>query len=216
MSVGTATISEMKTVIFDFDGTIADTLQLTVDIFNEIAADYQLPPIQPKDIPDLKNFSAKELVKRYRLSPWQLFRLVRKIQSRQKKKIISAKLIVGMPSLLTTLRQHAFTVGIVTSNSRENVELFLKCHGIEDVAFIYSEKNIFGKGAVLKNLLKKKAIRAQDTYYVGDEVRDIEAGKQANIPVIAVTWGYNSRKRLEEAHPDRIIDTPEQLGKEIC
>ena len=50
-----------------------------------------------------------------------------------------------------------------------------------------------------------------DVYFVGDEVRDIEAGKKAGIKTIAVSWGYNTKDALAKEQPDYIIDTPLDL-----
>jgi len=48
-------------------------------------------------------------------------------------------------------------------------------------------------------------------YFVGDEVRDIEAGKKAGINTIAVSWGYNTKAALDKEHPDYLIDFPLEL-----
>ena len=52
-------------------------------------------------------------------------------------------------------------------------------------------------------------------YFVGDEVRDIEAGKKVGINTIAVSWGYNTKSALDKEHPDYLIDFPLELEKII-
>ena len=44
---------------------------------------------------------------------------------------------------------------------------------------------------------------------------DVEATRKAGVPMIAVTWGYNSRKSLEKASPEYIVDDPQKILKII-
>ena len=48
-------------------------------------------------------------------------------------------------------------------------------------------------------------------YYIGDEVRDIEAAKEAGINSVAVTWGFSDLAQLKKAKPFALITKPEQL-----
>ena len=50
-----------------------------------------------------------------------------------------------------------------------------------------------------------------NVYFVGDEVRDIEAGKKTRIKTIAVSWGYNTKDALARERPDYLIDSPLDL-----
>lgn len=63
----------------------------------------------------------------------------------------------------------------------------------------------------MHDLLRKYGIRPEETIYVGDETRDIEAARKTNIEIIAVSWGYNSKQLLEKQKPDFLIDKPRQL-----
>jgi len=64
-------------------------------------------------------------------------------------------------------------------------------------------------------LLKKHKIKRNSVIYVGDETRDIDALKRIKIPIIAVSWGFNSRKILEQQDPTCLIDHPNQLLNSI-
>lgn len=117
-----------------------------------------------------------------------------------------------MPELFTKLKKIEIAVGIVTSNSTENVEIFLQQNGIQEVDFIHSEKNMFGKAKVLRRVIRQQKIGNQECMYVGDEVRDVEAAHQAGIGCIAVTWGFNTAERLQQARPDFIVHKPEEIA----
>lgn len=199
------------TIIFDFDGTIADTLKLTLQLFNTVAPKYKLPQIKDSDVEELRNSSARELLKKYPLSPWKLLRLVNEIQSQLKKHIATVQPIPGMITTLHELKKANNTIGIVTSNSEKNVKLFLQKNKITAIDFFHTEKNLFGKGKVLSKVIKQKKLDKKEVLYVGDEVRDIEAAHSAGIKVIAVTWGFNSKQRLEKSNPDFLVSSTNEL-----
>lgn len=202
---------KFDTVIFDFDGTIADTLEAMVDLFNQVSVKYQLPQIAQADREKIRNLSAKELIEEFKISRLKFIRLTKEVLPKLKNNLQQLNLISGLEELLIDLKEKGFQIGIVSSNSKENIELFLNYHQIKGIDFIYSEKGLFGKAKVLSNVLKKHHLTAAKVIYVGDEVRDIEASHQAGLPIIAVTWGFNSKARLQKAKPDYIIDQPKEL-----
>ncbi|HYD34798.1 MAG TPA: HAD-IA family hydrolase [Vitreimonas sp.] len=205
----------MPTLIFDFDGTLADTLQLTVELFNQLAPKYHLQTLGEKDVTTLKDKSAREILKLSGLSPFKLPFLVYDMQQAMKGRIVDFNIFPGLKSVLNKLKKNGVTLGIVTSNSQENVTAFLENNNLKVFDFVHSEKNLWGKGAVLKKVIKNLKLNPAEVFYVGDEVRDIEAARAADLSVISVTWGFNSRKVLSEHHPDHIIDQPEELLSKV-
>jgi phosphoglycolate phosphatase-like HAD superfamily hydrolase len=204
-------IGSPSTVFFDFDGTIADTLALTIRLFNRVADHYDLPSIHDEDIEKLRSTSPRELLNLFPLSPWKLLLLIRDIQKGIKEEIGNVLPIPGMEDVLRNLHNSGIHTGIVTSNSQENVELFLQRQKIDGIEFVHSEKNIFGKGQVLAKILKERKIPLDSVVYVGDEVRDIEAARIAKIPIISVSWGFNAKERLLQSDPDYLVETPAEL-----
>jgi phosphoglycolate phosphatase len=195
----------IKAVIFDFDGTIADTFPTIVKLFNEIAEENGFPIITEKNLDEVRNHSAMELVKKYKVSPLRLLKFQKDFQKNIYGQIENIPIHKGITEMLNKLKKMGLIVGVVTSNSQENVEKFLKLHDIS-LDFVHSERNIFGKGVVLRKLIKLNKVSSDQVIYVGDEVRDIEAARGAKMKVAAVTWGMNSKERLEKAKPDYIVD----------
>ncbi|MEB3145344.1 MAG: HAD hydrolase-like protein, partial [Cylindrospermopsis raciborskii 1523720] len=68
---------------------------------------------------------------------------------------------------------------------------------------------------IMSSVIKQRQIKPQTVIYVGDETRDIEAAKKANLKVIAVTWGFNSPEALTRENPDFLIDHPRELLEAI-
>ena len=90
----------------------------------------------------------------------------------------------------------------------ENVSDFLKRNEIESYfSYIRTKVAIFGKK---KALIKAKKILKTNFLYVGDEIRDIEACKKSNTPIVCVSWGLNSAQGLESHNPGLVANTPEQ------
>lgn len=201
-----------KAIIFDFDGTIADTVDPLVSIANRLAVEFGYVQITPDQLTLLRNLSSREIIKYSGISLFKIPFLVKKVKFELKNKIQELRPIPGMKQSLIELKENGYQLGIITSNSKENVTAFLKINELDNLfEFIYSGVTIFGKTTIINNVLKQKQIQPQAVIYVGDETRDIEASKKANIKVIAVTWGFNSPEILAKQNPDFVIHHPSEL-----
>lgn len=205
----------IQLVIFDFDGTIANTLEATVKIYNKIASKHGLKKIKPYEIDSLRDLGARELIRKFKVSTLKIPFLIREFRSNLKKDIQNILPVEGIDQVFRDLKRKKIRTGIVTSNSKENVQLFLKEWGITNVDFIHSESSLFGKGKVLSHVVQQQGISRKETIYVGDEVRDIEAAHDVRVAIIAVSWGFNSKKRLIQSKPDYLISKPKEILKII-
>ena len=88
---------------------------------------------------------------------------------------------------------------------------FLHANNLDQFDFFYTAKKVFGKDKTISKIIKDMKLEKSGVYFVGDEVRDIEAGKKAGINTIAVSWGYNTKAALDKEHPDYLIDFPLEL-----
>ncbi|MCM0589889.1 MAG: HAD-IA family hydrolase [Gloeotrichia echinulata IR180] len=201
-----------KVIIFDFDGTIADTVDALVVIANRLAVDFGFIQITPQELALLRNLTAREIIKYSGISVFKIPFLVKKVKSELKNKIHEFKPIPGIEAALIELQNEGYRLGIITSNSQENVTEFLKINNLDSLfEFIYSGVTIFGKTTIINNVLRQKQLKPQDVIYVGDETRDVESSKKANIRVIAVNWGFNSPEALAKQKPDFLIHQPSEL-----
>jgi phosphoglycolate phosphatase len=201
-----------KVIVFDFDGTIADTVDALVTIVNRLALEFGYIQITPEELALLRNFTSRQIIKYSGISLFKIPFLLKKVKGELKHKIQELKPIAGIEEALIELHNHGYKLGIITSNSQENVTAFLKNHQLEEYfEFIYSGVTIFGKTTIINNVLKQKNLTTESVIYVGDETRDIEASKKANIKVIAVNWGFNSPEALAKQNPDFLINHPREL-----
>ena len=141
---------------------------------------------------------------------WKLPEMVLRVSSKLKNNK-NIKLFPGIIEMLSNLKNN-YKLGIVSSNSKENIIETLKKHNIENLfEFVYSDSSLFGKHLVLKKMCGKNKINPHEVMYVGDEDRDIIAAKKIKIKTIAVTWGFNSKEKLSRENPDYIVDSPMQI-----
>lgn len=201
-----------QTLVFDFDGTIADTLGETRLIFNKIAPDYGIRQVAAHELDHLRHLSLKELLDHLDIPKRRVPALIARGTGMMRSNITELKLIEGMPEVLVELRRHVRSFGILTSNATANVDLFLRTHGLRDqFDFISSTSKLTGKAKHLKAIRKTFSLRGEDMLYIGDELRDVKASQKAGIPIAAVTWGFNSRESLAAAAPDYLFDKPEDF-----
>lgn len=199
-----------KVIAFDFDGTLADTMPIVLKVFNTLGPRFGLSEITAGQLEAMRGKSAHALFKHFGISPLKLPSLYSAFKKEFALYSDAVNLFPGIKETLMELDK-TYTLGIVTSNAKENVEMFLKKNDLSVFDFIYSDKSIFGKGKIIKQLLKKYAFEQQHFTYVGDEVRDIDAARQAGVKIVSVSWGFNTREVLEKNNPDALVDTPDAM-----
>lgn len=207
--------NNIKMLIFDFDGTIADTFNHTMKITNILSDEFKFKKVHDHEIESLKGKTIHEIIKHLNVPVLKIPNIVAKARSELLKDIESIEPVDGLKKILPLIKQANVQMGILTTNSLENVERFLKINCLEIFDFIHSTSRVWGKNHGMRKLMQQHVVAADEILYVGDETRDIEAAKKEGIKVIAVTWGYNSHAILETFSPDFIAHTPEELFN-IC
>ena len=199
-------------IILDFDGTIADTLELGLEIYNRIAPEYNCNPIGPEESELLRIKKPQELLAAHGITKLKLLTLMFRIRKEMKRHVSEMKPFPGMDSALREISDSGYRMGILTSNSVENVRKFLSANNLSHVIdFVYSGRSFLGKDKVIRKVMIHEQLTPGKVLYIGDETRDIEASREAGIPVIAVSWGFNRRNLLASLSPDQIADKPADL-----
>ncbi|MEG4119384.1 HAD-IA family hydrolase [Microcoleus sp. N9_B4] len=200
-----------KVIIFDFDGTLADTIDILLSISNRLSVELGFKSATKEQIAQLSNLTSWQLLQYSGISIFKFPLLIRMLKAELRSEIPNIQLFPGIKDVLLDLKTLGFQLGIITSNSRENVLGSLEKNGLQDTfTFIYSGST-FGKHKVINRWLKTEHINAKEVVYVGDEIRDIEAARKTGIKVIAVAWGFNSQQALAAHHPDFLIQRPQEL-----
>ena len=203
-----------RTVIFDFDGTLADTLEPTLRVCNRIAPEFGLRPISHDELATLREMSAKEVLRYLDVPFHRLPQLVTRVRQEVREKMGSVKLFEGMPACLQKLHGRGARLGVVTTNSKQNVRACLGGAGVLPLFdFIHTSTHLFGKHRTLRRLLKQRDLVAQRVCYVGDQGHDVEAARRSRVTAIAACWGYQSRASIQAHGPDFLADTPADIER---
>jgi len=203
--------AEARVIIFDFDGTIADTFSVAVDIFNELGPSFGFPPLTPDLIDKARGMTAHQLIDYFGIKKSNIPSIAARGLKALHSRMPEVEPCAGVPALIRRLSAEGYVLGILTSNSSENVEDFLRRHDLKLFSFVRCSSRIFGKDKELSTILKTNHWNAGQILFVGDEVRDIEAGQKVGVRCAAVTWGYNTREALEKLAPDLVVDRPDEL-----
>ncbi len=201
-----------KLIIFDFDGTLADTLGALLRITNRLAPEFGYPQISDEQLANLKYLSAWEIIKISKVALWKLPFLLKRVKEEFPGEVQSVKLFPGVIELLTTLKSQGYRLGIVSSNAEANIRSLLKQHQIENLFdFIHGGASTFGKGKAIGKIIRQYNCPKADAIYIGDEIRDIQAARSIKIRVVAVGWGFNAPTALIDRQPDLLITKPQAL-----
>lgn len=205
---------DVKTILFDLDGTLANTIPL-------IVASYQhaFRQVRGEEIDDARARAwigrpllaalleedperGHDLDRTYR--EWNLANTSRLIERYD-----------GVPEMLTTLSAAGARMHVVTSKRRDTAQLAVIAVGIEgliEVAGALEDTTAHKPDPEpLLAAARRIGIDPVTAIYVGDATVDVLAAKAAGMGSIAVTWGAGERAALEAAGPDAIVDTVDEL-----
>lgn len=206
---------EKKIIIFDFDGTLVNSFEQAIRAFNSVSEKYNLKVVPVENLERLRNLSSRELFKEWKISFWKMPFVVRAVRKEFGQKIDKVKFFPEIENILMELKNRGYALLLLTSNSQENIDYFLKKNNVTAFDFVYGGCGLFSKSKFIRRILNRYNHKNSEVFSVGDETRDIEAAKKSGVKSVAVSWGFNSRKVLEKHQPDYLIDKPEELLKII-
>lgn len=201
----------VRYLIFDFDGTLVDSLNVIIKVYNQLAGKYKANMIELKDIEYMKGLSITERCKFLNFKFYKFPLLALDIYKLYKQYIKDLILFEGIKDLLEELDARGFQLAIISTNSEHNIREFLQHSQIDFINEIICSNNIFGKNKDIKRFLKTHKLKDSEVIYVGDEVRDIIAGKKGGVKVIWVNWGYEQIENAKKENPDYIVNKPHEI-----
>ncbi len=197
------------TIIFDFDGTIADSFEVILGIFYELTGN---APFSKEEISEYRKLPLKKISKKIGISVSQVPVLLVKGRAMMIHRMRDVKPIPGISDALKELQDLDWQLMVISSNSRQNVEEYLKAHHL-NIYFdrVYGGVGLFGKSSALRKVIKQNKLDRNTCYYVGDESRDMQAAHKTRIGSVGVSWGYNDVSLLKSEKPTAIADSPARL-----
>jgi len=200
----------IRLAIFDFDGTLADSLPHLFHLINRAAERFRFRSVTDADLEALRGQDVTTVMRRLEVPRWKLpfiARYMRKVSAE-----FTPDLVPGIASLLRRLRAEDVRIAIVSSNSEANVR---KALGPELAALVDRYEcgvSLFGKGRRLRKVLRRLRCPAAEGIYIGDELRDGDAAAAAGLPFGAVSWGLNQPDALRASAPAYFFTEVEELA----
>lgn len=207
-----------RTVLFDLDGTLIDSIELILASYHHTLAQHGHPPV-----PDAEWLRGVGTPLRAQLGPWartpeQLEDLVATYRSYN---LANHDRMVrpfpAVPEVVRAIRARGIRTGVVTSKNREGTRRGLRLAGIEEaVEVLVCADDVIRAKPDPEPVSRALALLEADpesTIFVGDSIHDLHSGRGAGVLTGAVLWGPFARPELEPAAPDYWLETPEELGK---
>ena len=197
--------------LFDFDGTIADSFALGVEIINKLAPKHNITPFSEQELHELRSIPTHKAIKKLRIPLYKLPVLIPLFLHEFKHVLPRLKPFPTIRESLIEIREAGFGMALLTSNSVENVTQFLVQHDMFFFDWIEGGSGLFNKQSSINRQIKRHKLSRESLIYVGDETRDINAAKKCRIKIISVTWGFHTPQVLASYDPDYLIDEPGQI-----
>lgn len=205
-------VLKYELAVFDFDGTLADSLPRLLGIFNRLAERYRFQKITPADAQELRVLDMRQALKRLRIPLWRVPIISWQVRKLARAETADISLFPGIRELLPRLAERGVQLGMVSSNSWENIERVLGPQLAGLFRHVECNASIFGKRPKLRKVARKSGVSADRILYIGDELRDLHAARAERLPFGAVTWGYTPEKVFREHAPEEVFHTVTEMG----
>ena len=200
------------TILFDFDGTLAETMMLIHTVFNRLSGTYGYRHLPEDEIEAVRHLTIHEFIEYVGISLWKIPIAAIHARRLMHQDIHEIHPPAGLADVLTRIHDSGrYHMDILTSNRPKNVHAFLGQHNIDWFDEVHSTRSILSKKRRVKKYIREKGIDPQTLYYVGDTSVDVESARLAGTKAVAVTWGLNTPEALARTNPDHLVDHPSQL-----
>ena len=199
-------------LVFDFDGVLADSSALCLDLLRQVQTDMGMPQRVPDDLWDrLDDISFPAIVRHLGIPADRVADCVRRIFARMAAGGYQPDLFDGMDAVLRALAREG-QIAVLSASPREVIEGALTRAGLaQTVAAIRDGRDPAAKSAKLPALLAQFGASPSGAVMIGDAVSDIRAGRANRMRTAAVTWGWQRRELLAAAQPDWLFSRVDEL-----
>ncbi len=203
----------MAAIIFDFDGTIANSFDYVLDFLSDQAHAVRLEGTERQA---QRGLSMIAMARSLGHSRWRLPMLFVRGKRIMTRAIDEVRPFDGMPEVIRKLHAEGHELFVLSSNNLVNVRKFLHEHELHEYFLeIYGGVGMFGKAPALRKLLREQQLALDDSLYIGDELRDVEAAQSISMRSIGVLWGFAKPHDLRALKPTAVAEAPNDIIKII-
>lgn len=198
-------------LLFDFDGTIADSIHPLFEMLNKMAPEFDVQPISWDEFDRLRDLSPPQILRYLNISLTKLPQAINRVLREYRQIIQHLQPCKGILELLFELKNLNIPHALLSSNSSKNLQAFLEKYQIDSFQWVEGTQGIMAKHRHLGKQMRKHKLKQYELYYIGDEIRDIQAARYNKIKTIAVSWGLHSHQHLLKSNPNYIVDSPAEI-----
>lgn len=200
-----------RIVLFDFDGTLADSFPLFLRAYGEIADRHGFARVTEDELQALRSLSPRQMIQHVGMPMWKLPFVAADFIGFMRRHLSEVRLFAGIEAMLEALVDGGVRVAIVSSNAEDNLRAVLGESALRHVHCIESGMSMFGKARRIQRVLQQCDVRPREALYVGDQISDHEGAREAGVDFGAVGWGYGCPDSLRAARPERFFERVEDL-----
>ncbi|MDY7546755.1 HAD-IA family hydrolase [Glaciimonas sp. CA11.2] len=207
-----------RAILFDLDGTLADTAPDLAAAMNRLQLERGLSTTAYHALRPFASAGARGLIGvAFGLKPgddgYEDLR-VAFLDNYAASLAEKSSLFDGVPALLLDLDQHGLTWGVVTNKAARFTDLLIPQIGLQHAGCVISGDTMAHPKphpAPLLEAARRLNLAPHECWYVGDDLRDIQAGRAAGMPTVAAAWGYCGHAEPVTWNADALADTPSAL-----
>lgn len=212
-----------RTVIFDLDGTLLDTIADLAAAGNSVCREYGWPEHSVEDYKPMVGHGMINLMSRFSppdaQSETQIAETLRRFNVYYGAHSMDlTRPFPGVPEMLSRLKADGVQMAVYSNKADEFTTVLMERFFPGIFAWVQGKKEgipVKPDPSGLRGILAELHADLSETLYVGDSATDILTGHNAGLPVCAVTWGYRPRQSLENAAPETLADSVPQLEAAI-
>ena len=201
-----------KLVIFDFDGTLADSFGWFLDVFDTVADRFRFRRLERDHIDRLRGLSTRDLLRHHGVPLWKVPMIAAHARKLQGQDLQAITVFAGMDAVVAQLHEKGVRLALVTSNAHANVARILAPETLAAFDQVSCGASLLGKTAKFRAVLNAARLAPADALAIGDELRDIAAARASGIAAGAVGWGYALPERLRREGPDHLFAAPKDIS----
>lgn len=202
----------MQAVIFDLDGTIADSLPALLRMYDDVHG----RPVQrtQEAVDSMRHKSMYQIAREMGLPLWKIAWLAIRGRRMLRRHLRSIRVYPGLTELIRDLYEARVKLFVVSTNHSENIRKYLQWHDL-DTYFdgIYGGAHFWSKAGMMRRVVRREGLDRAQLWCVGDEKVDVMSARGARLRIISVTWGYSSKHGLDSLKPDKLVTTVDDLRK---